>query len=685
MFLGYIDPGSGFTIFSAGSLFLAMLLGLFGIFLAFFKVIFNFIKKYKKIFILLVVAVAVLGIIAGVIMNISTKEFDKKIIILGFDGLSLDIIEPMMKEGELPNFSRLKEKGSYSRLLTTNPSQSPVAWTGFATGRNPGKHGIYDFITRDPKNYMLSLSLSKMNKGRPERAVKGKCFWQYASSKKIPTTVITCPVTFPPDKVYGRMLSGIGVPDILGTEGTFSFYTSVPLDSGKDIGGKVFQVRKSQTIVMNLLGPKVSSFAGRPENVKVPFKAVLSPDNDGVEIEFQKNKFELKKGQWSNWKEVTFKLGMFKKIKGVFKFYLVETEPDFKLYVSPINFDPRHPFFQISYPKNYGSELADKIGLFHTQGMPIDTWAVNEKRLTEKPLLDMAREVLREKKAMLDFELARFEKGILFCYFGSSDIIQHMFWRYLDEGHPLYEADAPQEYRYIIKEWYKIMDNILGEVMEKTGKDDFVMVLSDHGFNTFRRAVHVNSWLRKNGYLELKDPGAESGGELLTDIDWSKTRAYSIGFGAIYINQKGRERDGIVAPGQEAQGLKAEITGKLKQFTDEKYKSPIVNNVYSKEDIFWGDYADDAPDLFIGFNIGYRSSWQSALGAVPAQLLEDNLKKWSGDHLFDPVLVPGVFFSNKKIKKETPSIYDITPTVLRIIGYSDDELKNCDLDGAPLF
>jgi predicted AlkP superfamily phosphohydrolase/phosphomutase len=260
-----------------------------------------------------------------------------------------------------------------------------------------------------------------------------------------------------------------------------------------------------------------------------------------------------------------------------------------------------------------------------------------------------------------------------------------MFWRYNDSQHPLYEENSREEYKEMIENWYQKMDDILGSVMKRIDKEDIIIVLSDHGFDTFRRAVHINSWLRRNGYLELKDPSVDSGAELLADIDWSKTRAYSISFGAIYINQQGRERNGIVKPGRDKELLKEEISQKLKGWRDEKYNKPIVNDVYPREAIFWGDHADSPPDLYIGFNIGYRASWQTALGAVPSDLMEDNLKKWSGDHLFDPNLMPGVIFSNKEIKKEKPSIYDITPTILKIIGYDEEELKECNLDGKSLF
>ncbi len=687
MAFGYIDPGSGYTIFSLGTWLITFFLAFLGFFLLFFKKIFNFFKRRKKFsFLILVILISGALTWVGTVMNKKQSDFKQKIIILGFDALSPEILEPMMREGKLPNFSRLKDEGSYKRLSTTLPPQSPVAWTGFATGQNPGKNGIFDFIIRDPKTYQLNLSLSQIEGGKPHRVIKSQCFWNYLSRKRIPSYIITCPITFPPDKIYGRMLSGMGVPDILGTEGTFTFYTSGPIDETKPVGGKVFQMKKFPVMNMELIGPRVSTFGGKKDNVKVPFKVVFQKDQpDTILIKHQNNSFLLKKDTWSDWQEVTFKIGPFKKIKGIFKFYLVETEPDIKLYISPINFDPRSPFMPISYPGNYSRELVDHIGLYHTQGMPIDTWAVNEKRLSEKALLEQANEILREKEDMLNFELNRFNQGVLFCYFETPDIIQHMFWRYIDPKHPLYEANAPQEYKETIRNWYQKMDKILGGVMNQLDEDTILIVLSDHGFNTFRRVAHVNSWLRENGYLNFNFPYAESSNELLEDVNWETTRAYAIGFNSIYINQKGREKNGIVRPGEETEKLKEEIAEKLKKWRDEKYDQPVVNNVYKREDVYRGKYLNQTPDLLIGFNVGYRASWQTALGGVPVKLIEDNMKAWSGCHLFDPALVPGIILSNRKITKDNPSIYDITPTILKISGYSREEIKKFNLDGTLLF
>jgi len=683
--VAYIDPGTGMTIAAASGGMLAIMAGFLGFFSLFFKRIFDFLKKNKKIVIILIIVIIAIGLgfYGYKYMKETKSNFQQRVVILGFDGLSPKIVESMMTKNELPNFAKLKEKGSYSQLNTTNPPQSPVAWAGFATGKNPGKNGVFDFITRNPQDYSLSLSLSKIAKGKALEIKKTKSFWHYTSEQGINNVIIGSPVTFPPDKIKGKMLSGMGVPDILGTEGTFSFYTSEPKTNNQTTGGKIFYLRKDSLMVSHLLGPKVAGVNNQlAQNSKVPFKVSL--EKEKAVIEFQKNKFSLKEKQWSDWQSVSFKIGPFKKAKGILKFYLVSLEPEFKLYVSPINFDPRDPFFQITHPSSYSKQLAKKIGLYHTQGMPMDTWAVNENRLTEEPFLQQVNEVLAEKTAMLDFELNQFKNGVMFTYFESPDIIQHMFWRYTDPLHPLYEKDAAEEHKTKITDWYKKMDNILGKVMKKVSDDDLLIVLSDHGFDTFRRSVHLNSWLRKNGYLVLKNPQQTSGQELLQDINWKKTQAYSIGFGAIYINQQGREAQGIVKPGKETENLKQEISNKLKKWQDKNSQS-VINQVYSQQEIFWGDYANQAPDLSVGFNIGYRASWQTALGAVPEDLIEDNLKKWSGSHLFDPKLIPGILFLNKPIQKTQPSILDIAPTILDFVGFEQKELTQLDFDGQSLF
>jgi predicted AlkP superfamily phosphohydrolase/phosphomutase len=683
MWLGYIDPGTGYTIFTLGGGAIAMILAAAGAGLLFIKRIIRFFKKTPRSWRCLLIAVILMFTGGFFVRSLFPIPCPGKVIVLGFDALSPDIVEPLMSAGRLPNFSRLKALGSYSRLATTTPAQSPVAWAGFATGKNPGKHGIYEFIQRDPATYQLSLMLSSFENGKPRPVLKAPGFWHYTSRSHVPTVVLRCPLTFPPEKISGRMLSGMGVPDILGTEGTFSFYTTDPADSGRDTGGNVVVIPAQENVTTFLRGPKISGIAGTARNVAVPFH-ITRVENGRVHLAWQNTRLDLDAGQWSAWQPVNFPLGIGKSGRGIFKCYLVSTAPHLRLYVTPIEFDPRRPLFAISHPASYAARLVKILGLYHTRGMPLDTWGVNEGRLDESTLLRQCEEVLEQNSRLLEYELRHLRRGVLFAYFETADIIQHMFWRYNDAESPRYDPQAPAEYRRTIEQWYENMDALLGRVLPHIGPEDTLIVLSDHGFAAFRRAVNLNSWLRDNGYLELL-PGYSGNTELLQGIDWPRTRAYAVGFGAVYLNLAGREKDGIVAPGKEAVALAQEISAKLRSWTDPKNKQPVVYAVYRKEDVFRGPFAELAPDLHVGFQAGYRASWQTALGAVPEPALEDNVKKWSGDHLIAPELVPGILFANRPLSGENPSLYDLAPTILHAAGVPLSAEELADFDGRSLF
>ncbi len=661
----YIDPGSGF-IFGQGLLSSAwvMALGLFGIFLFIFKFLFRFLRKFLFIFVVIALILAA----GGLLMHKNSPK--KKVIIIGIDAMDPNITEKLIQEGRLPNFSYLKASGTYSRLSTTNPSESAVAWTSFSTGLNPGGHGIFDFVMRDPNNYQLYLSLNEIdnngNRVRIKSRRKGKAFWEILSEHKIPSSIYYCPNTFPPQPLLGKMLSGMGVPDITGTMGTYSFYTTKALsEDSRNIRGKVIPVVFENGVInTQIYGPKISSGGGKTGESKVPLKILIRPGEKEIILYFQSNKIILKEKNWSNWERVSFNIGLFQKAHGIVKYYLKSISPELELYLSPVNFDPQRPPFPVSYPKGYSAKLAKKLGLFYTQGMPFDTWALTEDRLDEQAFLEHVDEILRENERILNEGLKDLKSGTFFYYFEVLDIVQHMFWRYLDSSHPLYEKNS--EYQDTIYKYYGKVDKIVGSVLKKLDKDTVLIILSDHGFNSFRRAVNLNRWLLENRYLFLKEGKGESS-EFFENVDWPRTKAYSLGFGGIYLNKIGREYYGIVSE-VEAEKLKSEIANGLEAARDPQSGEKFISRVYFGENIFSGAYKNDGPDIFVGFNTGYRASWQTALGGVPAVFIENNNKKWSGDHLIDPALVPGVIWLNKKVELKSPSITDIAPTVLEQYG-----------------
>jgi len=690
--LAYIDPGSGYVIASGLGYIIAIVMAFLGAVLVFFKKITRFVRMRPWLTLALFLSAGGASFFAyryfqGAAMTHPPLPFHHRLVILGFDGMSPHIVEPLMREGKLPHLAALQQEGAYRRLATTNPSQSPVAWSGFATGQNPGEHGLFDFLRRDParitdpKADALALATSNFVQGKFVPVVKAKRFWEYATEYGVESVILNCPITFPPDKINGRMLSGMGVPDILGTEGTFTYYTTERV-AGDDEGGRVIALPGLQTAyTFALYGPRRQTSAGI-DHAQVPMAVQFDPNAHTATIEIKGGApFVLKRGEWSDWQSVTFSLGLFKKIKGILQCYLVHADGEhFALLVSPINYDPRDPYFPLSSPEGYARELAEKVGLFYTQGMPNETWSMNEGRLAEQPFLDRLQRITQQRKAMLDLELERTKQGIVFAYFDGTDVVQHMFWGLTDAKNAhRYNPNSP--YADTIATWYANMDAIVGEVRQQLEPDDVLIVLSDHGFASFRRAAHVNTWLRQHGYLALKN--GDVGGELLQDVDWAKTRAYALGFGAIYLNQQGREAEGIVKPGADSERLKKQLIDELKTWQDGDM--PVVHAVYAREEIFWGQHAAITPDLYIGFHDGYRASWQTALGAAPAALVEDNAKHWSGDHLIDPALVPGILFANKPITKEHPSLYDLTPTILQVIGCNKAQIEAGQFDGKPLF
>jgi predicted AlkP superfamily phosphohydrolase/phosphomutase len=672
----YLDPGSGFVFAQNSPILWSIILWLFGFFILLFGLFFKFLKRFIWFFIILLIIL----IIGGLIM---LKPVSKKnVLVLGIDAMDPKITEKLIQEGRMPNFSYLKKIGSYSQLATTIPAESAVAWTSFATGLNPGDHGIFDFIMRDSQTYFLYLSLNEIStvndKIKIQTRKKGNNFWNILSENNIPCFIYFCPNTFPPDKILGRMLSGMGVPDLYGTMGRFTFYTTKELtDEDKDSRGRIIYLEsKNNVIETKIYGPKLK-INNLATEITTPLRIVLKPNEKNISLQFQGNSFSLKEGEWSDWQSIYFKTNFFKKTQGIAKYYLRSIEPKLELYMTAINFDPQRPLFSISYPANYSKKLAKKVGLYYTQGMPHDTWALTENRIDEKAFLEQVDDILGENERILKEELNKFRKGLFFYYFETLDIIQHMFWRYLDSQHPLYEENSL--YQDTIFKYYEKIDQILGNVLGKLDEDATLIVLSDHGFSSFRKSVHLNRWLLENGYLFLKE-GRSGSKEFFEEVDWSKTRAYSAGFGGIYLNRIGRENYGIVNK-SDTQELKEGIAKSLKQFKDPQTGKAVVNNVYFSEKIFKGSCMDSAPDLFVGFSHGFRASWQTALGGVPRLLIEDNRKKWSGGHLIDPLLVPGVIFVNKKVDLKNLSIIDIVPTILNLFNIDKFE----DMEGRALF
>ncbi len=597
----------------------------------------------------------------------------KRVIIIGLDGLEPSIVEPLLDAGELPNLARIRASGGYARLATTCPAQTPVAWSTFATGTNPGGHGIFDFVRRDPKTYLPDYSLNRFEQKAaylPPKAVnlrRGTPVWEVLSAAGIPSTIVRCPCTFPPDNVRGRMLAGMGVPDLRGGQGTSTLYTSSESTQAQE-SEKVVRVQadSSGIVTTHLIGPrnpKTRSDFQFDITIRLqPWAKKIVLQSDG-----QPKRIELREGEWSDWLKVKFKTGLLQSVRGMVRFYLVRLEPVFELYASPVNFDPEAPMFPISTPPEYAKELAAQLGTFYTTGMVEDHSGLNNGRLSESAYLQQCDGALREREKMMLYEIERLEQGMLFCLFDTPDRVQHMFWRYRENGHAAGGATA--EWARVIEEHYRACDATIGRALAAADDQTLMVVMSDHGMNSFQRGVHLNTWLHDNGLLALRTgvtPG-EAAGDFFRGVDWERTQAYALGLGGIYLNLKGREGRGTVDAAAAAQ-LQAAIVTELTGLGDPQQGKIAIRSVMTRAQLYAGPYAAESPDLVVNFAAGYRVSWGTALGGVPHGQFEDNTRKWAGDHIVDPCLVPGVLFMNRPFATAGARMVDMAPTILAALG-----------------
>jgi predicted AlkP superfamily phosphohydrolase/phosphomutase len=587
---------------------------------------------------------------------------NEKLILIGIDGMDPVIAESMMASGELPNFERLSNRGHYNRLDTVVPPQSPVVWASIATGQNPGGHGVFDFIHRKPSNYLPTLSLFQTDRGRHLNPVRSTTFWERIASRGISASLLKWPMGFPPRAFGGRLLAGLGVPDIRGMLGVYTVFTSAPQDLPHDAKGRIMPiVSRGGRIATEIFGPFTASITGRKEVAK-PLEILI--EGDLVRCRTGKQIFTLRKGEWSGWLALPFDIGFFRNVTGLCRFYLKSLKPEFVLYMTPVNVDYESTEFPIATPAGYAAELCRETGPYATLGMAEDTNALNDGVLDEDEFLFLSSCIMDERERLFFNELSRFKEGLLSCVFDTTDRVQHMFWRMRDSSHPMHDAEQANRYCDVIEGLYRRMDRVVGTVQERC-PDARLVICSDHGFSTFRRTVHINTWLEKNGYLSLK-PGKPSCEGLFENVDWSGTRAYAVGLTSLYLNVVDREKHGIVRWDERAD-LKREITEKLAAFSD--VGQPVVHKVYDTQSIYSGAQQPEGPDLVIGFKSGYRGSWQTAVGGVPdGEIVEDNRKKWSGDHCCDAGLVPGVFFCSKGEDSGISSVLEISDLIGQHFG-----------------
>jgi hypothetical protein len=554
---------------------------------------------------------------------------NKPVIVIGVDGMDPAFVEKHW--ADLPNLARLRQRGSYSRLATTYPPQSPVAWSTFITGLDPGQHGIFDFVHRDPVTLEPYLSTDKtigprftlragpwelpLSRSLVVSLRKGRAFWEYLSERGVPVSIVRIPANYPPSKA-GSELSGMGTPDLRGTEGTFTYFTDDPIEVSHEVPGGL--IRKVDVVrshaELGLEGPPNTLRHDRAY-ATVQLSVDIDADRPYLRLQVGREMAIVREGEWSQWLPADFPLlPHVASARGMFRVFVRQLHPHFELYVSPVNVDPAAPALPISAPASYAREVAASIGRWSTLGIPEDTAALRHGVFDLHQFLAQSHLVFSDERRLLDESLRRFSGGLLFFYFSSVDQNSHVLWG---------KHDAE------LLEIYRAVDESIGEVMRREPGAE-LMVMSDHGFAAFNRAVNLNTWLVSRGL---------------------HGQAYALGLNGLYLLDK---------------QIEPEVRRQLLDLRDPANGRPMIASVTATDPS--PENRSVAPDLIVGYAAGYRASWQTALGEAPAGLVVDNDDAWIADHCIDPLEVPAVLFATRPIRAQAPSLRDLSVSLLELYG-----------------
>jgi predicted AlkP superfamily phosphohydrolase/phosphomutase len=626
------------------------------------------------------------------------------VFVLGVDGLDPVILDRLIADGRMPNFARLAREGSYRRLGTSNPPQSPVAWSNFVTGRDPGGHGVFDFVHRDPASY-LPISSATPPVSDPGSALEffgwviplsspaventrgGTPWWDVLVAHGVDTEVYRIPGNYPVPESDAKVLSGMGTVDMRGGYGTYTLLADRPVEADDPKGDiQLVSVQDldldgtPDTVEANLKGPpdllhlRPGQLPGPGDYLTTRVTVHVDAESPTALVRAGSEVALLREGEWSDWIDVSFDALPFglMTLHGAVRFLAMQLRPGFELYASPVNLSAASPPQVFTSPADFVEALYAKLGQFYTQGMPEETGALRDGVFSDDDYVRQVALVQRDSRAMLELALDRFDPGdATFVYLSDIDLQCHMLWRHADpkypgEGHPARDPAVAPAHAHDIERFYADVDAALGRVRERLPAGTLLIAMSDHGFETYTRKFHLNAWLRDHGYLVLRD-GKRTGRVGLDDVDWSRSRAYGLGFNGLYLNLAGREARGSVAP-EQAQALRAELAAALEAERDPRDGRRVVREVYPAAEVFHGERAAEGPDLVVGYDRGYGGSDPSTLGEITDAVLEDNTSRWSGNHLIDPRLVPGVLLVDRPVAEGELDLTDVTASLLDHYG-----------------
>lgn len=573
-------------------------------------------------------------------------------LIIGFDSFDPKLFESFSVQGKLPNLRRLADSGGYSPFRVCSPPQTEVSWTSIATGADPGSHGIFDFVHRNPANYAPYVSILPTHSGpfgtQFIPPYKARTFFEEAVDQGYPATVLWWPAMFParPESPV-RVLPGLGTPDIRGQLGVGALFSAS--SESMRVGAK--------TPLEPLTGGN-RAYRGALKGPFIKQKGQVVPalaefqldilDDKNARLTLGGKTVELTPGRWSPILEISFKTGWMVNVHALTRVIWTSANP-LKLYFLPLQIHPLHALWRYASPQSFVKQAWDACGPFLSLGWPQDTTALEDGCITDEQFIDLCQDIFTAREKILMYQLSNFREGVLASIFDDLDRVQHMFRR-----------DRPE----LVADWYERLDQFVGRVVHAVesqgGEKTSLMVMSDHGFADFKYKIHLNHWLADKGHLVLKEAATEKS---LASVDWSRTTAYAIGLNSLYINLKDREGQGIV-PVEQVESVTAKIKTEM-----EEWKGPdggsVFGRVQLRHEAFSGPLLRYGPDLVLGYNPGYRASAETGLGKWDSAVVETNTDHWCADHCIDSLAVPGVLFASRGLKDfPNPSFRDIPPMVV---------------------
>lgn len=621
---------------------------------------------------------------AAMVFSVLAPRAEPRVIILGFDGADPTVVGQMLEAGALPNLKALRDQGTFKKLGSSNPPQSPTAWSSFNTCKTPLNHGIFDFLKRTPSNYFPGVGFGRTTKAElnPDGSLKkapeyvsnrkGDTFWKVANDQGLKVKALVVPFAYPADTLNEecRQQCGLDVPDIRGTQSTY-FAFSEDFKEAESVAGGMRLPLKFTDDTAKVSVPGIAHPSKKGEYIEVPITVKADRAAKSVTVELQDSQSAtLKEGEWSPWLEWTFAVTPKYTVRAVSRFHVMQAGEKVRMYMTCLQFHPREPMIPLGSPESFSGELADRHGLYKTVGWVYDTKALQQDDMSEEMFLEDVEQTMawREQLTLDELDAGNFD--LLVAAWTATDRVGHMFWGYRDPKHPLYTPEKNAKYGRALEDTYIKMDGIVGNVMKRLQDGDVLMVMSDHGFHSFRTEFSVNTWLVRNGYLTIKGQTdaatASTAKKYLQDYDWSKSKAYGLGLGMIFINMEGREGQGIVSA-EEAPALINEIREKLLAVSQPESGDKVFRAVYTNIDPK-GDAVEDAPDIQLGYDEGFQTDKASAAGAAPETIFAPNTDKWSGEHASsDPEFTQGIFFSNKAVSAE-PTLLDLGVTALTQLG-----------------